>query len=154
LQATQCFLNAEYSPAELPPALKALVEAFAQAVRTSTAPGRQARATSLAEWRPDEIVLQRYDPGLGISWHTDESRNSWLLTAVFNLQGHARFQVERSSTRWVHSASWMLAPGDLVLLRGKGFQNVTFYGLPRHMVDDCTDGRLSLILRMRRPAAQ
>jgi alkylated DNA repair dioxygenase AlkB len=154
LNATQCFLNADYTPAQLPLALRALVQAFAATVRANTAPNRQGNTASLAEWRPDEVVLQRYDPGLGISWHTDQSRNSWLLTAIFNLHGRARFQVERSSTRRVYGGSWSLGPGDLVLLRGKGFQGVNLYGLPRHMVDECTDDRLSLILRMCRPAAQ
>jgi alkylated DNA repair dioxygenase AlkB len=121
---------------------------FADAIRANAE--RDGRAPSLAEWRPNESSCQVYDGGEGIGWHRDFER-ARLLIAVFNLRGTAAFHTRRSSLDWVFGAEWQLGPGDLVLMRGTGFQGVSFYGRPQHMVNNCSPGRVSLTLRMMRP---
>ena len=149
LNAEQFFRNAEYEHDELPPTIRLIADHVCWLIRSNTTPERLGTASSLTGWYPDEFVLQLYDPGIGISWHTDESHNSYLLTAIWTLRGQARFRVERSSLRWVHRADWRVGVGDLVLLRGVDFQHVSFYGRPRHKVDECSDDRLVLIMRQR-----
>lgn len=155
LNAQQFFANREYRQlAQLPDYMRSLVDSLIEAVQINAEPGRQGTAPSLSAWEPNEFVIQLYDPGWGITWHTDESRNSYLLTTILTLRGQAQFQVEHDSCRWVYAADWRVGPGDLVLLRGINFQGVTFYGRPRHRVIDCSGDRLALILRMRPPTAR
>ena len=125
--------------------LSSFTAAFAAAVQTNA--DRSGRAPSLSEWQPNDWSYQIYEGGEGIGWHRDFERAK-LLIAVFNLSGTAVFHTERSSLDWVFGRQWQLEPGDLVLMRGSGFQNVSFYGRPRHKVDGCSPGRTSLTLRM------
>lgn len=131
--------------------ISSFAAAFTDAVQHNSEAGRAGRAPSLAEWKPNDWAYQVYGGGEGIGWHRDFER-ARLLIAVFNLRGTGNFLTQRASHDWVAGAKWELGPGDLVLMRGSGFQNVSFYGRPRHMVAGCSPGRVSLILRMMRPS--
>lgn len=86
----------------------------------------------LAPYTANEVHVQRYAPGTGgITPHRDPTRFRPLL-AVVTTRGRARFSLHPE--RHAESvATWEVAPGDLVLLRGPGLGGVPD-GRPFHAV--------------------
>ncbi len=104
----------------------------------------------LEAWAPDEVTVQRYEPGsLGISTHLDGRRHRYLV-AILTLEGSARLH-QCSDRQGTTLTTWEAAAGSLVLLRGPGLDG-TEDGRPLHAVDGPREHRrTSLTLRARAP---
>ena len=110
----------------------------------------EARASStrgLRTWRPNEISVQRYEPGsIAIESHRDNIRYRRLV-AILTTAGRARFRVLETREGSV-LAEWTPEPGDLVLLRGPGLGGLRD-GRPFHALDAPQEGeRWSISFRM------
>lgn len=132
-----CFLRL---PLDAHPAIHALAESLASAVHTSAIRG-------LRTWRPNEVSVQRYRPGLtAIEPHRDNIRYRRLI-AILTTKGRARFRV-LDGRKGAVLAEWTPQPGDLVLLRGPGLGG-SRDGRPFHALDAPADGeRWSVAFRM------
>jgi hypothetical protein len=100
-----------------------------------------------ADWRPNEISIQRYQPGaLGITPHLDLKHYHYLV-AIITAAGRAPFTLCKNRdgdplTTWAASA------GSLVLLRAPGLDG-TDDGRPLHTVSGPPVGqRISISYRM------
>jgi hypothetical protein len=122
------------------PATRELRDALVGAARTSGVRG-------LRTWVPDDVEVQRYEPGaLGITAHRDGKRFRRLV-AVVTVRGSARFAI-RAERHGDIVAEWEVGPGDLVLLRGPGLAGARD-GRPFHEVSGPRDGvRSSVAFRM------
>lgn len=104
--------------------------------------------SGLEAWEPDEVTVQRYEPGsAGISTHLD-GRSHPYLVAILTLEGSAPLRLcsDREGTTLT---TWDAAAGSLVLLRGPGLGGVDD-GRPLHAVDGPREHRrTSLTLRAR-----
>lgn len=102
------------------------------------------------EWAPNEVVIQRYQPGsLGITPHRDQRRFAYLV-AVVTVAGSAPFTLCRNRAGDpIHI--WQANEGSLVLLRGPGLAGEPD-GRPMHTVGGPTGGkpRTSIGIRMQR----
>jgi hypothetical protein len=124
------------------PSIAALREELVYAIR------EQAPADlGLGAWWPNEVYVQRYEPGaLGVTAHLD-SKRFILLIAVFTLLGSSEFYLCEGRTGPIIE-TWTTRPGTLVLLRGPGLGGVAD-GRPFHAVRGPTSGqRYSLTFRM------
>ena len=101
----------------------------------------------MPEWVPNEVAVQRYQPGdVGITPHRDQRRFA-LLVAVITVEGSAPFTLHRERTGPA-TASWQAAAGGLALLRGPGLAGIGD-GRPMHAVGSPTGPpRTSLGIRM------
>ena len=142
----------DYPNHDYGPVLSDFICEFGQAIRTNRAEGRSGSADCLEDWYPNEAVFQGYPDGGGITDHRDFS-NCRDLIVIINVRGQCRIRVKRYSPDWVGKGNWAMHTGDVVLLRGAGFQRVSFYGRPQHGIYDCSGSRVSLCLRMLQPAA-
>lgn len=124
------------------PSIAALREDFVTAIRDQ-AP----LETGLADWWPNEVYVQRYEPGgLGVTPHVD-SKRFVLLVAVFTLRGSSEFRVCEGRSGGVVE-TWTTRPGTLVLLRGPELGGLKD-GRPFHTVRAPAEGqRCSLTFRM------
>jgi hypothetical protein len=115
----------------------------------TTAVHKHAPAVSgLDAWEPDEVTVQRYEPGSsGISTHLD-GRSHPYLVAILTLEGSAPLRL-CSDRQGTTLTTWDAVAGSLVLLRGPGLGGVDD-GRPLHAVDGpCEHRRTSLTLRAR-----
>jgi len=108
---------------------------------------RQVHWRGMPEWRPNEVAVQRYQPGaLGITPHRDQRRFA-LLIAVVTIAGSAPFTLCRNREGdpiW----SWQAGTGSVVLLRGPGMAGNPD-GRPMHLVGSPTGApRTSIGIRM------
>lgn len=109
-----------------------------------------AHIEGLASYAANEVDVQRYAPhSAGISCHRDPSRFRPLL-AVVTTSGRARFSVhpERHADP---VATWQVAAGDLVLLRGPGLGGMPD-GRPFHAVSGPLGEEARYSLGIRRDA--
>jgi alkylated DNA repair dioxygenase AlkB len=106
-----------------------------------------ARLTDMTEhqlpmWHPNMLRAQLYQPGgAGVHWHRDFKSSLYLVAAV-NIIGEAQFDLK------IHNevASFVLEPGDVVLLRNTGMNQAD--DRVEHQVHAPISGsRLSLGLR-------
>jgi alkylated DNA repair dioxygenase AlkB len=127
-------------PGRLPVAARALRDALVDAARGSGIRG-------LRTWRPNDVEVQRYEPGaLGITAHRDGKRFRRLV-AVVTVRGRAGFAI-RAERHGRIVAAWEVGPGDLVLMRGPGLAGARD-GRPFHEVSGPLDGvRSSVAFRM------
>lgn len=106
-----------------------------------------ARVPGLTQWLPDEVCVQRYEPGtLGVTPHLDHKRYTGLV-AIVTVAGAADFTLcqDRAGNP---IETWNAGAGSLVLLRGPGLGGVAD-GRPLHMVAGPVDGhRVSVGIRM------
>lgn len=110
------------------PAVRALHRSVVAAVRAHAE-----EIADLEEWSPDEVTVQRYDPGSsGISVHRDGRRHRHLV-AILTLEGAARLR-QCSDREGTTLRSFEADPGSLVLLRGPGLAG-TQDDRPLHAVD-------------------
>jgi hypothetical protein len=103
----------------------------------------------LAEFRINDLVMQRYPPGSrGITPHRDHVRYVGLV-AIVQISGDGRFClcVDRAgaSTRELRAA-----PGDVILMRAPGFAGRR--DRPFHFLDGMTAERYSFGMRQEGPA--
>jgi alkylated DNA repair dioxygenase AlkB len=98
-------------------------------------------------WRPNEVAIQRYQPGsLGITPHRDQRRFAQLV-AVVTITGSAPFTLCRNRSG-DPIQMWQANEGSLVLLRGPGLVGDPD-GRPMHMVGGPTGmPRTSIGIRM------
>lgn len=94
-----------------------------------------------------DIVVQRYPPGpIGLSAHRDGASFANII-AVLVLEGSGRFAFcddrNGSNPRSVRNE-----PGDLILMRGVGFDGSDFQ--PFHFVDSITSTRTTFAMRQRK----
>lgn len=117
---------------DAPPAVKFLGERICNLVKPE-----------LPYWYVNGIRAQLYSPGeVGIEWHRDYKRDIGVV-AVASFLGNAQFDIELRSGL----TSWILEPGDLVLMRG-ALLNGTQDDRPRHRVlAPPTGQRLSVAYR-------
>lgn len=99
------------------------------------------------EWVPNEVVIQRYQPGsLGITPHRDQRRFAHLV-AVVTVAGSAPFTL-CGNRAGDPLRTWPAAEGSLVLLRGPGLAGDPD-GRPMHRVGGPTGApRTSIGIRM------
>lgn len=105
--------------------------------------------TGVSTWRPNEATIMRYPVGVGgISPHLDGRRYS-LLVASFSIAGTGRLMIPTDRTGVHERCGWVCSPGDLVLLRGPGF-DACRDGRVLHAAGppECDGTRVSLTLRM------
>ena len=107
-------------------------------------------APPLADFRVNDIVMQRYPPGArGITPHRDHLRYRGLV-AIVQLSGDGRFRVCRdragSGARAIPAG-----PGDAILMRAPGFAGR--YDRPFHFLDGITTERYSFGMRWERACA-
>jgi hypothetical protein len=104
-------------------------------------------AAGMSRWRPDEVSVQRYDPGaVGITPHLDHRRYR-VLVALVTVEGEAAFTLCRNREGDAID-TWNVGPGSLVLLRGPGFDGLDD-GRPLHTVAAPDRGtRTSIGVRM------
>ncbi len=108
---------------------------------------REMHEHGLPDWVPNEVAVQRYQPGdVGITPHRDQRRFA-LLVAVITVAGSAPFTLHRERTG-PPTSRWQAAEGSLVLLRGPGLAGISD-GRPMHAVGSPTRApRTSIGLRM------
>jgi hypothetical protein len=108
----------------------------------------------LATWAPNEVGIAHYVPGsIGITPHLD---GKWYrrLVVVATVYGRAPFAICGSRDPDDVVERWTAGPGDLVLMRGPGLAGLRD-GRPFHLVHGPREGeRLSLGIRMARPATR
>lgn len=106
-----------------------------------------ARVPGLTQWSPNEVCVQRYEPGaVGVSPHLDHKRYAGLVVIV-TIAGTADFTLCRDREGGPIQ-TWKAGPGSLVLLRGPGLVGVQD-GRPLHMVAGPREGhRVSVGIRM------
>ena len=135
-------------PSEDYPRLSLLCRGLRDLVR---AHGRDVRG--LATWAPNEVGIAHYVPGsIGITPHMD---GKWYrrLVVVATVYGRAPFAICGSRDPDDVVERWTAGPGDLMLMRGPGLAGHRD-GRPFHLVHGPREGeRLSLGIRMARPAA-
>jgi alkylated DNA repair dioxygenase AlkB len=89
-------------------------------------------AHGVPEWVPNEVAVQRYQPGsIGITPHRDQRRFA-LLVAVITVAGSAPFTLCRDRSG-DPVRTWQADEGSLVLLRGPGLSREQD-GRPMHHV--------------------
>ena len=104
-------------------------------------------ARPLADFRINDLVMQRYPPGArGITPHRDHIRYVGLV-AIVQLSGDGRFCVcdDRPGTGVRELPA---GPGDAILMRAPGFAGRQ--DRPFHFLDDITAERYSLGMRRER----
>lgn len=108
---------------------------------------RQIHAHGLPGWVPNDVAVQRYQPGsIGITPHRDQRRYAQLV-AVITISGSAQFALCRNRDG-DPTRTWQAGEGSLVLLRGPGL-NGDPDGRPMHLVGGPTSNpRTSIGLRM------
>lgn len=112
----------------------------------------RARLSSLENWLPNEVSVQRYsEPDSGIGAHRD-GKSSVCLVAVFTVAGYAKFEVLKDRQGPV-TYQWQLRPGSLVLLRGARLEGQEDDQRLNHRISGPIGGetRVSLGYRLRRP---
>jgi hypothetical protein len=100
------------------------------------------------EWVPNEVAIQRYQPGsLGITPHRDQRRYA-VLVAVITVAGSAPFTLCRNRAG-DPIRTWQANEGSLVLLRGPGLAGDPD-GRLMHLVGSPTGShpRMSIGIRM------
>jgi hypothetical protein len=104
-------------------------------------------AHGVPEWVPNEVAVQRYQPGsIGITPHRDQRRFA-LLVAVITVAGSAPFTLCRNRSG-DPVRTWQADEGSLVLLRGPGLSSEQD-GRPMHHVSGPTGTpRTSIGIRM------
>lgn len=96
------------------PGVCALVDAVVAGVRAHAA-----EIEGLDAWYPDEVAVQRYEPGsAGISTHRDGRRHRQLV-AILTLEGSALLR-QCSDREGTTLRAWEADVGSLVVLRGPG----------------------------------
>jgi hypothetical protein len=108
----------------------------------------QVQRHGVPEWVPNEVAIQRYQPGsLGITPHRDQRRFAQLV-AVVTIAGSAPFTLCRNRSG-DPIQTWQANEGSLVLLRGTGLAGDP-NGRPMHLVRGPTGGnpRTSIGIRM------
>lgn len=107
----------------------------------------QVHEHGVAEWVPNEVAVQRYQPGsAGITPHRDQRRYAQLV-AVITVAGSAPFTLCRNRDG-DPIRTWQAAAGSLVLLRGPGLAGDPD-GRPMHLVGGPTGTpRTSIGVRM------
>jgi hypothetical protein len=108
---------------------------------------RQVHTHGVPEWVPNEVAVQRYQPGsIGITPHRDQRRFA-LLVAVITVAGSAPFTLCRNRSG-DPIRTWQADEGSLVLLRGPGLAGEQD-GRPMHHVGGPTGApRTSIGIRM------
>ena len=108
---------------------------------------RQVHWRGIPEWVPNEVAVQRYQPGsLGITPHRDQRRYAQLV-AVITVAGSAPFTLCRNRAG-DPIQTWQADAGSLVLLRGPGLAGEPD-GRPMHSVGGPTGTlRTSVGIRM------
>lgn len=106
----------------------------------------QVCAHGMPEWVPNEVAVQRYQPGsLGITPHRDQRRYTQLV-AVITVTGSAPFTLCHNRAG-DPIRTWQADAGSLVLLRGPGLAGED--GRPMHLVGGPTGApRTSIGIRM------
>jgi hypothetical protein len=124
------------------PAMAALAAALVREVASSET------IAEIGGWSPDEATYQWYrGRAAGITPHRD-FKGHRLLIAVFTLLGRAPFRIVVDRAGVGVLASWVVATGDLCLLRGPGFAGNPD-GRPIHSIGPPHGPeRLSLAFRM------
>ncbi|MGH3900205.1 MAG: hypothetical protein ACRDTA_18575 [Pseudonocardiaceae bacterium] len=107
----------------------------------------QVHQYGVPEWVPNEIAIQRYQPGsVGITPHRDQRRYAQLV-AVITAAGSAPFTLCRNRAG-DPIRTWRADEGSLVLLRGPGLAGDPD-GRPMHLVGGPTGSpRTSIGIRM------
>lgn len=108
----------------------------------------QVHRYGMPQWLPNEVAVQRYQPGsLGITPHRDQRRFAHLI-AVITIAGSAPFTLCRNRAG-DPIRTWQASEGSLVLLRGSGLAGPGD-GRPMHLVGGPTGGipRMSIGIRM------
>ena len=108
----------------------------------------QVHRHGVPEWVPNEVAIQRYQPGsLGITPHRDQRRFAQLV-AVVTIAGSAPFTLCRNRAG-DPIQTWQADEGSLVLLRGPGLAGHPD-GRPTHTIGGPTGGtsRTSIGIRM------
>ncbi|HVX23909.1 MAG TPA: hypothetical protein VG992_01005 [Candidatus Saccharimonadales bacterium] len=120
---------------------------------TNDVQGLAELSPTLADWRPDEVVLHDYDdPEIGLSRHRDHSCYTGII-AILAVYGTCDFvshhpKTQQATTREINS-------GDLVLLRAPGLINTDEEVRPDHAVQNLkTMHRLSATWRQDRQTGQ
>ncbi|MBV9652633.1 MAG: hypothetical protein JO296_21200 [Pseudonocardiales bacterium] len=107
----------------------------------------QVHRHGISQWAPNEVAIQRYQPGsLGITPHRDQRRFAQLV-AVVTVAGSAPFTLCRDRAGDpIHT--WQAGAGSLLLLRGPGLSGDD--GRPMHSVGGPTGAipRTSVGIRM------
>jgi hypothetical protein len=108
---------------------------------------RQVHTHGVREWVPNEVVIQRYQPGsVGITPHRDQRRYAQLV-AVITVSGSAPFTLCRNR-EGDPIRTWQAEAGSLVLLRGPGLAGHPD-GRPMHLVGGpISTPRTSIGIRM------
>ncbi|MGQ0717767.1 MAG: hypothetical protein ACT4NP_10730 [Pseudonocardiales bacterium] len=108
---------------------------------------RQIHQHGVSEWVPNEVAVQRYQPGsVGITPHRDQRRYAQLV-AVITVAGSAPFTLCRNRDG-DPIRTWQAAEGSLVLLRGPGLAGNPD-GRPMHLIGGPTGTpRTSIGIRM------
>ncbi|MGH3825416.1 MAG: hypothetical protein ACRDRA_21635 [Pseudonocardiaceae bacterium] len=108
---------------------------------------RQVHTHGVPEWVPNEVAVQRYQPGsLGITPHRDQRRYAQLV-AVITIAGSAPFTLCRNRDG-DPIRTWQADEGSLVALRGPGLAGHPD-GRPMHLVGGPTGTpRTSIGIRM------
>lgn len=109
--------------------------------------GRQVHWHGVPEWVPNEVAVQRYQPGsVGITPHRDQRRYAQLVV-VITVAGSASFTLCHNRDG-DPIRTWQAEPGSLVLLRGPGLAGDPD-GRPMHSVGGPTGTpRTSIGIRM------
>ncbi|MDQ3761525.1 MAG: alpha-ketoglutarate-dependent dioxygenase AlkB [Actinomycetota bacterium] len=108
---------------------------------------RQVHEHGVPQWVPNEIAIQRYQPGsVGITPHRDQRRYAQLV-ALITIAGSAPFTLCRNRDG-DPIQTWQVGEGSLVLLRGPGLAGDPD-GRPMHLVGGPTGApRTSIGIRM------
>ncbi len=108
---------------------------------------RQVHDQGVPEWVPNEVAVQRYQPGsVGITPHRDQRRYAQLV-AVITVAGSAPFTLCRNRAG-DPIQTWQANDGSMVLLRGPGLVGNPD-GRPMHVVGGPTGApRTSIGIRM------
>ena len=108
---------------------------------------RQVHAHGVPDWVPNEVAVQRYQPGsIGITPHRDQRRFARLVV-VITVAGSAPFTLCRNRAG-DPIRTWQAGEGSLVLLRGPGLAGEQD-GRPMHHVGGPTHApRTSIGIRM------
>ena len=108
---------------------------------------RQVHQHGVLGWVPNEVAIQRYQPGsIGITPHRDQRRYAQLVV-VITVAGSAPFTLCRNRAG-DPVRTWQANEGSLVLLRGPGLAGEPD-GRPMHLVGGPTGmSRTSIGIRM------
>jgi hypothetical protein len=108
----------------------------------------QVHRHGVPQWLPNEVAVQRYQPGsLGITPHRDQRQFAYLVVLI-TVAGSALFTLCRNRAG-DPIRTWEANEGSLVLLRGPGLAGQKD-GRPMHLVGGPTGGtaRMSIGIRM------